>query len=123
VNSKTKVSIVIRFKRIKISSIQKLSSDVVESLSSDQRNVHTEIAVNAIGFAYKRYLSTCTSRPCFKKTKGDASKWTRAIQDVYIPILDGTNFKPFKSDNNGNLGFTIHNIQKTDLIAAIGGKN
>ncbi|XP_052085292.1 uncharacterized protein LOC127722624 [Mytilus californianus] len=92
----------------------KLSSDVIQSLVSDQRNTHTEIAVYAIGLAYKSFSgkSVCTAGNCFKRNKENATNWTEAIRSIAIPISDGTNFRPFKPDGNGNLGFTIHNIQR-----------
>lgn len=93
----------------------KLNEDVVKSLVSDQRNIHTEIAVYAIGLAYKSFngKSVCrTSGNCFKRNKENASNWTEAIRSITIPLSDWTHFRPFKPDGNGNLGFTIHNIQK-----------
>ncbi|XP_063440827.1 uncharacterized protein LOC134721628 isoform X2 [Mytilus trossulus] len=93
----------------------KLNDEVIKSLVSDQRNIHTEIAVYAIGLAYKSFngKSVCrTSGNCFKRNKENASNWTEAIRSITIPLSDLTNFRPFKPDGNGNLGFTIHNIQK-----------
>ncbi|XP_071181823.1 uncharacterized protein [Mytilus edulis] len=93
----------------------KLNDEVIKSLVSDQRNIHTEIAVYAIGLAYKSFngKSECrTSGNCFKRNKENASNWTEAIRSITIPLSDRTNFRPFKPDGNGNLGFTIHNIQK-----------
>lgn len=89
----------------------KLSADVINTLSNEQRIVHTDLAVNAVCHAYETHRH-CTGGACFKRDKTSALRWSKAIRQVQYKISSGTLFQPFKSDGNGNLGFTINQIQK-----------
>lgn len=92
--------------------VLKLDEGVINNLSNEQRIVHAELAVHAIGRAYQAIKTKGVGQSCFERNKACARGWSRAIKDIEIPILDGSSFRPFKSDGNGNLGFTIHNVQK-----------
>ena len=85
-----------------------LSSALVDSLYADQRGIHTKMAVHAATEGYKAYCS---------KTSGCTPALARSNIDHYvqdIKTIEIMNANVFNDNGNGNIAFTIYNIQLKD---------
>lgn len=86
----------------------KLSRADIERLVGDQRRVHTMHAVNAIG----KSVQNLKREDLVNYLRANPQEFIDNIRQVSIISMEGKPFKPFRADGNGNIGFTINNIQK-----------
>lgn len=84
-----------------------LDSELVESLNSDQRGIHTKVAVHAVAEGYRQFCrkqSTCS--PALSRSSTQS-----LVNDLKNVQIDNT--KIFDENGNGNIGYAIFNIQFT----------
>lgn len=92
------------------------SSQNIGQLVKNQRIVHVMNAVFAVGTAMvnvKDKLCQGVSYPC-ENIKSHVDDVVREIQNVKLSV-GGSTFSVFNPKRNGNVGFQILNIQKTDI--------
>ncbi|WAQ97706.1 GRM4-like protein [Mya arenaria] len=85
-----------------------LNDSLVGNLVKDQRGVHTGLAVQAVASGYKQF---CTERqirsiPCYQAARTSPTDLVNSIRRQSI-----SGKRLFDESGNGNIGFTIHNIQ------------
>nr|KAG5711388.1 hypothetical protein BaRGS_006085 [Batillaria attramentaria] len=86
----------------------RLSEDAVQGLAADQKVVQTIHSVFSIATALR---DTCgNSSEC--RLTDDAPVFVSAIKTVQLVDEYGRKFRPFLDSGNGNVGFTIHNVQR-----------
>ncbi|XP_052259922.1 uncharacterized protein LOC127864286 [Dreissena polymorpha] len=83
-----------------------LSGELVNSLISDQRAVHARLAVHAVTEGFKRF---CGSIACAPTVRTNTARFIDEIKAVTV-----NSDRLFDEHGNGNIGFTIYNIQLTD---------
>lgn len=83
----------------------RLDTETVNSLYSDQRGVHTKIAVHATTTGYTSFCKSIT---------GCSATKARSAVEKYVEEIKKAQLKDsniFNDAGNGNIGFTINNIQ------------
>lgn len=86
----------------------KLDQNTIVEIVGNQRVVHIRNVVNAIGFGINNVLkskSLSTLRTIPREIIAE-------IQDATVDV-SGTKTRLFRDDGNGNVGFIVHNIQRS----------
>lgn len=86
-----------------------LDSNTTEMLYRDQRGVHTMLSVFAVTDGYEKVckLGSNVCSATYVRSKGEVDEYLGLIKNS----LYGGSTPIFDTDGNGNVGFTIYNIQ------------
>ncbi|XP_076469617.1 uncharacterized protein LOC143299956 [Babylonia areolata] len=90
----------------------KLSEEMVQELATDQKVVQTINAVASVTTALSRHcVGHSDSADCMLSLPAEGV--TNLIGSVSLQDKNQRPFQPYLSNGNGNVGFTVHNVQKS----------